>query len=157
MTSDLVSVLLQRVPVRLAVAAREHFEELSREFLHLANSDESIRADVPGRLLALSADLRARFGAFTSENERRIDQAAERGDETIDLTYAVPPAAGAAALELGQLLDEADRFCATGEYLLTLQTPPDQVAYRKWYIGQFVAQTNGHPPVAFDERQSEHR
>lgn len=146
---ELVDVRVVGLPVALAREAQEHFDELSREFLHLANSDEALRHDVPGRLLALSDDLRMRFSAFTNDNERLLDEATERGEETIDLIYQVPHEAGPAAAELADLLDEADRYCAAGTYLLTLTTPPGALAYRRWYILQFVDQVAGAEPVPF--------
>ncbi len=146
---ELVEVRLLGLPPALAREASEHFDELSREFLHLANADESVRRDVPGRLLALSNDLRARFSGFTDSNESRVDEAAERGEEAIDLIYRVPAQAGPTAEELGVLLEEADRYCEGGEYLLTMRTPPGPRVYRCWYIRQFVDQINGAPPVRF--------
>jgi hypothetical protein len=146
---DLVEVRILGLPLALANEAQEHFDELSREFLHLANADDAVRHDVPGRLLALSDDLRSRFSAFTTAQEGLLDEAIERGDDLLDLTYHVPAAAGPAAAELADLLDEADRYCAAGTYLLTLTTPPGALAYRRWYIGQFVDQIAGRPPVSF--------
>ena len=147
----LVEVKLLGLPVAIAGRAQEHFDELSREFLHLANADEDVRRDVPGRLLALSEDLRARFSAFADENTRLLDEAVARGDETIDLTYRVPAEVGPAARELGDLIDEADRYCQAGEYLLTLCTPPEALTYRQWYLAQFIDQLAGAAPVAYDD------
>lgn len=148
---ELTTVRLLGLPLALAVEAQEHFDELSREFLHLANADDEVRRDVPGRLVELSNHLRSRFSSFTSENQRRMDEAAARGDETIDLTYHVPKEAAPAALQLADLLDEADRYCSSGEYLLTLTTPPDALRYRRWYLAQFVDQIGGAPPVPFSD------
>lgn len=152
MTDDLVEVHILGMPVVLARDASEHFDELSREFLHLANSDEAVRDDVPGRLLALSDDLRARFSGFTAANEELIDAAMARGDSTVDLVYRVPRDVGSAAVLLGEMLDEADRYCSEGQYLLTLQTPQAVLEYRRWYIGQFVDQTAGLAPRRFQAR-----
>jgi hypothetical protein len=146
---ELVAVRILGLPIALAREGQEHFDELSREFLHLANSDEEVRRDVPGRLLALSDDLRSRFSSFTTENERLLDEAADRGEETVDLTYHVPAEAGPAAAALGDLLDEADRYCAAGTYLLTMTTPPGTLRYRRWYIRQFVDQIAGADPVPY--------
>jgi len=151
MSDDLVTVRILGLPVAVAMASQEHFDELSREFLHLANADEAVRNEVPGRLLALSDDLRARFSSFTESNEQLLDAAAARGDDRIDLTYQVPAEAAPYAAQLGELLDEADRYCAAGEYLLTLTTPPAQLQYRQWYLAQFIDQTAGRPPVSFDD------
>jgi hypothetical protein len=157
MTVDgLVEVRIIGVPLQLAREGQEHFDELSREFLHLANSDEAVRRDVPGRLLALSDDLRARFSAFTDTNESLMEEAHERGDASIDLTFHVPAEAGPAARDLATLMDEADEYCTKGTYLLTLQTPPGALRYRRWYIAQFVDQIAGRPPVPFQDWVAQH-
>ena len=145
----LVEVQLLGLPPHLAMAGQEHFDELSREFFHLSRADESVRRDVPGRLLELSQVLRRTFSAYVDDNQRLIEEAAERGDSTIDLTYRLPGAAGPAAEGLGQLLEEADRYCSAGEHLLTLRTPAEPRAYRRWYISQFVDQVAGAAPVPF--------
>ena len=148
---DLVTVRILGLPPLLARQSRAWFDELSREFLHLAHSDEAVRKDVPGRLLALSDELRARFSTFTDSNTELAEEAAERGEDAIDLVFHVPAVAGPAAAELASLLDEAERYCAAGEHLLTLAAPPEVLAYRQWYVGQFVEQINGAPPVPFAE------
>ena len=146
----LVEIRVVGLPLRLRAEAQEHFDELSREFLHLANADDEVRRDVPGRLLALSDELRTRFNGFTEVNDALMAEAERRGDATIDLTYHVPAEAGPAAQQLADLLDEADRYCESGEYLLTLRTPPGALRFRRWYIAQFVEQAAGKPPVPFD-------
>jgi hypothetical protein len=153
-TDGLVDVYLVGIPVAVSQQAGEHFEELSREFMHLAHADEAVRHDVPGRLLDLSDDLRRRFSGFTTANDAALEQAAAEGAATIDLHFRIPPEAGPAAAELAVLLDEADEYCAAGDYLLTLTTPPTALAYRRWYIGQFVDQLAGAAPVAFADWQA---
>jgi hypothetical protein len=60
--------------------------------------------------------------------------------------YRVPLAAGEACVELNAMLDEADEFCREGD-LLTLATPADQVAFRRWFLGEFVEQLGGGAPT----------
>jgi hypothetical protein len=154
MSDELVEIRILGLPVAVAVEAQEHFAELSREFLHLANADDAVRRDVPGRLLALSDQLRERFAGFTEANAQLIDDAAADRVETLDLTYRLPAEVGPAASELGELLDLADRYCESGEYLLTLRTPPAALAYRTWYLRQFVGQATGGPAESFADWQS---
>ena len=153
---ELVEVRIIGLPPLLARQARQHFDELSREFLHLANSDEDLRHDVPSRLLALSEDVRARFAGFGDANAELMEEAASRGEGSIDMTYRLPEAAGPAAAELDALLDEVDEYCEAGEYLLTLKTPPDALAYRKWFLRQFADQVAGAAPTSFAEWQASH-
>lgn len=149
MSDELVTIRVLGLPIPVAVEAQEHFAELSREFLHLANADEDVRRDVPGRLLALSDQLRERFAGFTEANAQLIDDAVAEGVESIDLTYELPAEVGSAAQQLGELLDLADRYCESGQYLLTLTTPPAALEYRNWYLQQFIGQAAGEPAESF--------
>jgi hypothetical protein len=44
------------------------------------------------------------------------------------------------------MLDEADAFCRGGD-LLMLATPDDQVAFRRWFLAEFVTQLGGGAPT----------
>lgn len=145
--SDLVEVHLLGLPVEIHRAASEHSDELQREFalLRVQQSDAET-SDVPARLLALIDDLGERFAGFTESTEADLEDAMDRGDESIDLVFRVPPAAKEAAEALGALLDEADDFCRTGG-LMTLATPASALAYRRWYLEEFTRQIDGLPPA----------
>jgi hypothetical protein len=49
------------------------------------------------------------------------------------------------------MLDEVDEFCRQGKHLLTLATPPELVAYRRWYLGEFIAQLAGRPATPWPD------
>ncbi|CAA9242473.1 MAG: hypothetical protein AVDCRST_MAG50-1852 [uncultured Acidimicrobiales bacterium] len=149
MTDEDVEVRLLGVPIALSGAAREHFDEMSREFVYIANSDESVRRGAPGRLLELVDELQGRFAALTASSRETLDQAAGRGQETADLTLRLPATIGQTVAQLGTLIDEVDRYCESGTHLLTLKTPPGPLAYRHWYRGQITAQLAGAAPVPF--------
>ena len=87
--------------------------------------------------------------ASTEANAQLIDDAMAEGVESIDLTYELPAEVGSAAQQLGELLDLADRYCESGQYLLTLTTPPAALEYRSWYLQQFVGQAAGEPAESF--------
>ncbi len=97
---------------------------------------------MPARLTALVDELRGRFSGFTLQPEAELADAAARGADTIDLEYHLPPEAIQAAADLGAMLDEADEFCRNGD-LLTLATPPEALAYRRWFLGEFARQAAG--------------
>ena len=130
------------MPLAVMQRSSEHSDELLREFALIREEGSD---HVPARLLALVEELRARFGSFSEGALQAMQDAVERGDETIDLHYEVPPAVGAAARQLGDLLEEADEFCRAGD-LLTLATHPEGVAFRRWYLGEFQRQIDGQPP-----------
>ena len=141
---ELVEVHLLGLDLGALGRANEHVDELLREFSFLLPStgDDS----VPRRLLDLVAELRRTYTPVTVETQALIDAAVARGDETVDLTIRVPPHARRACIHLGELLDEADSYCRSGD-LLTLETPSEAVALRRWYLGQIVAQIDGEPPT----------
>ena len=145
--TDTVEVRLVGFPLNVYARARDHHEELMREFALLAlrppGPDDPA---VPHRLLDLVDELTTRYAGFAENAEVRRDEALERGEASIDLDYRVPRGVREPAINLGRLLDEADEFCRRGA-LLTLATPPDAVLFRRWYLTEFVNQIDGNPPV----------
>ena len=122
------------------------------------------RADAGGRAdaadAATSDGLPVRFVELVSSAERPLRDvhrgaggAAHRGhrrrrpDRRPDLHRARVGRGRAGAL--GGILDEADEYCRQGRLLLTLATPAPLVAYRQWFLDQFVDQAAGAPPVAW--------
>ena len=138
------TVLLLEFPLPLYLRAQEHHADLVREFAYVAEPNDP--DDVPDRLMLISASLRERFGAFTSAPDAVRDAALARGETKVDLEFNVPEAVAAAADDLSQLLDEADNYCRRGD-LLTLATPPDLVAFRRWYLAEFGTQIAGGQPT----------
>ena len=150
------AVHLRQLPVPLAAKARQHFEGLQREFaLIAAGTDDSEREQhVPSRLLQLVDILTAQFAGINSEADQQLEDAIDREDHVIDdHVLVLPKEAAGASQALGDLIDEADEYCRQGEHLLTLETPPDCVAYRSWYLGQVIGQLNGAPAVPWPESE----
>jgi hypothetical protein len=144
---DIVEVRLLRFPLPLWARAREHHDELMREFALLALSSEPARHDVPTRLQALIDVLGRQYGAAVEVSNMERDRAWRRGEATCDLVYRVPRSARHACVQLCAMLDEADRFCRAGHELLTLAAPPDILAFRRWYLGEFTRQIDGYEPT----------
>ena len=140
--ATLVPVHILGLPLEVYRRSAEHTDELLREFALIREDDSD---HVPARLLALIGELNARFAGFTQAQTTALQEALARGDAEIDLHYEVPPEASEGAARLGRLLDEADEFCRAGD-LLTLATLPEGVAFRRWFLGEFVLQVDGHPP-----------
>lgn len=153
-SDGLVEIHLLDLPVPLAARARQHFEELTREFaLMQSRQREDPDHQVPRELLALVATLTERFAGAATDAERRLDDAIEQGvDVLADHVLVLPPAAGPASAALDTMIDRADDYCRGGDHLLTLATPPDCVAYRRWYLGEVVGQLSGRPPVPWSAR-----
>jgi hypothetical protein len=144
-TQELVEIKLIGVPLGLLTRAQERGDELGREFMHIADSDSTA---APARLMALSQQLRGRYAGYMEPVQATIDAAIARGDESVDVVFSVPSDVGAAASRLWALLDEADEYCRAGD-LLTLETPPEMVQLRHWYLSQFIDQASGAEPVSW--------
>ena len=66
----------------------------------------------------------------------------------------MPGAAAEASQALGDMLDQADAFCRDGSHLLTLAADADVVAFRWWYLRQFIDQIAGAAPVPWPAVQA---
>jgi hypothetical protein len=150
--TELLTVRLIGLPIALFLRAREHHDELIREFTLMAIRSNGTSADgveLPPRLRELVDILGRRFGASTSRADMERDAAIERGDATVDLTYQVPASLGDDLTMLTQLMDDADEFCRM-ETLLTLPRDPSMVAFGHWYNNEFLRQIDGLPPTPWN-------
>lgn len=149
MSEELREVRLLGFPIPLYRRSTEHHEELIREFQLLAIDPPTATPghEVPARLLDLIAALTSDYAGLSDAPNAERDAAAARGDATVDLVFHVPASVADACVRLDAMLDEADEFCRAGDRLLTLATPPDAAALRKWYLGEFRAQLAGRPPT----------
>jgi anti-sigma B factor antagonist len=141
-------VELLGIPVALHERTREHHDALQRELDVMAASAPS--DSVPARLVAMMAELSARYRSLNPHVLAELRAAADRGDEHLDLSVEVPDQAAAAVERLGHLLAEADEYCRSGA-LVTLVTPPDVATYRQWFLGEFSRQHTGAAPSRWIE------
>lgn len=149
--SALVTVHLLGVPLSIWETANEHADGLLREFALVAASARGGESHPPRQLLDLVDELERDYAALTSEQQSQLVAAANEGLGTVDLEYRVPATFRSACVRLGEALDAADRYCQEGEFLLSLVTPPDALTFRRWYLGEFVRQIEGHPPCRWSD------
>ncbi len=154
--ADLVEVRLLALDLADLHHAEAHHDELFREFALIAASVPSPDHELPGQLLALIADLTSQFAGFTSGPQAELATAAERGDQQVDVAYQVPRHIDEAVTRFAELLTAADDYCRHGD-LLTLAPPPEAVAFRNWYLGEFVAQARGSNPTPWPEYRARAR
>ncbi|MGQ0617871.1 MAG: STAS domain-containing protein [Acidimicrobiia bacterium] len=149
MSEDVIDVRIVGIPVALHRDVQEHAQALFREFqLILAREPD---AAVPARLLGLIDELTARYGNDNEAQSQAVADAAEAGVDSIDLVYSVPVAVAEAVEQLSALMDEADQYCRNGE-LLTLVSAPLDLAYRRWFLDEFVGQIrHGRVPQAWSD------
>ena len=139
------------MPIAFFLRAREHHDELVRELTLIAMRENTPEhgPQLPPRLDELVEILGRRFGATTSRADAERDAAADRGDATIDLTYQVPASIAADLVALGELMDDADEFCRSGQ-LLTLPREPSIARFAHWYNSEFLRQLQGLDPTPWD-------
>lgn len=148
---ELVEVRLLGLPLGLQERASEYIDGLRREFQLLVEQGQAEPASVPARLVDLAAELDRRFQAFTAATRIELEEARRRGAEDVDLIMRVPPELGPAVVKFARLMSEADAYCAAGEYLLTLSTPPDVRAFTQWALHEMAGQVEGRPPISWPE------
>jgi anti-sigma regulatory factor (Ser/Thr protein kinase) len=146
---ELVTVRIVGMPLDVLRAAQEQYDALFREFRLILERDPDESRHLPGRLIAVIDEVGHRFAGFTREQDDALQAALARGDDSIDLEYALPAEVGAASTHYDELLDEADEYCRGGTELLTLAPPPIAVAFRKWFLGEFARQAQGASPCAW--------
>lgn len=143
MAEPLVTVRLLGVPLDLRERSRVHVATLRRELALVEAGEE---ASAGSRLAELTDELQDRFGPFVAAPTAEADAARAAGRETVDLVLEVPVEAADAAERTARLLDEVDELCQRGE-LVTLVTPPDLVAFRRWVAEEVVEQIrHARPP-----------
>jgi hypothetical protein len=136
-------VRLLNVVVRDFEITSQYHDELMRE-LQLLQAGPS--AD--GRLAELGRILVAEFSGFSPAIRNAVDDAAERGDTNVDISVRVPADLHFWLIKFRDHFREIDAFCEAG-MLLTLGSPLVAVAFREWFLGQFIAQLEGEEPTPY--------
>ena len=145
-----VRIRLLSLPVDVCRRATQHSDELQREFALILERDPSEGNEPPGRLLAIINELNGQFGSFGGAARARMEEAVDQHLDRIDLDYDVPSAIGPVVARLADLFDEADAYCRRGD-LLTLATPPEATAFRRWFLAQFTVQAGGAEAESWDD------
>ena len=148
-------VRVLQFPLDVYRRATEVFEGQRREFVLVAMRTPEA-PDVPDRLLQLVAALSEEYEGLNPEADEMRDQAILRGDTVVDeLVYRMPPAVVDACVALNRMMDEADEFCREGDVLLSMASPPEAVAFRRWYLGEITGQLAGEQPVPWPQADME--
>lgn len=148
--AEVVEVRLLELPVPLWARAQEHTDELMREFALVAADARAHPDDtsVPAQLLRLVERLNRDYAGTSDPQRERLFAASDAGEQVLpELVFAVPAGAADAAAELDRMLDLADDYCRAGSHLLTLASPDELVAFRRWYLQEFRRQIAGDPPT----------
>jgi GAF domain-containing protein/anti-sigma regulatory factor (Ser/Thr protein kinase) len=152
-------VALGDVPTDLLLAAKAHVDNLVREFtLAAAGAESGATAVVPVHLAALIESVLHGFADARNAIKRQALAAADIGAPRTHLSLTMPISAAAAGDAYLSALDEADGY-ARAARLLTLETPPQHRAFRRWYVQSLIVQLRaiaaGEPPStpeSFEQR-----
>lgn len=140
---EMAEVELLGLPVQSWLRASAHQEALLREF-DIIRAGQS-RESVPNRLNALVDEIVLQFGDIGASWRRRIEEAGERGEESLDLSIRLPVGSAIAARRLAEMMREVDEYCLSGD-ILTLATPPDIADFRTWLLEEIAGQIAGRRP-----------
>nr|WP_301539748.1 ATP-binding protein [Nocardioides sp. zg-DK7169] len=144
---DPVEVEIRGVPLADFQTFERHFRELGREVRLLALAHQS---DYP-----LAQDLSDLFGALERQLREgvgleHLEEATVTGTELADVQLVTSRASTRTMARFIEKLDLADEFCRQ-QRLLSLARSPEQRAFQRWYLGEFVRQGNGEAPMAWQE------
>jgi anti-sigma regulatory factor (Ser/Thr protein kinase) len=151
---DAVEVRVLALPLDVYLEAEQHNDALIRELTLIVQSAESSgRAAVSRRLLELANAVRAAFSQASDGLRAQVEDAARRGQRTVDITMSVPRRGWEGLMRLADWLDEIDGHCEEGE-LLTLASSPGVRYFRSWFARQVADQMRGLPPSPWEETTS---
>ena len=150
---DAVEVSILGVPLALYTGFQHHFRELRREvrLLSLAHAE-----DYP-----LAASLSSLFGTLErqlldglghGQLSGAIGNTGDGERETADLHVRMPRSAVETVRRFLDMLDLIDEFCRQ-ERLLVLARSPEQVAFQRWFLGQYLTQAAGGRPTRWSVAQ----
>lgn len=144
-------VVLRGYPVRLGKRQMQHYDELLRELSLVMISRQSRPEELhaPQRLFDLIDVMLTQFGAAVESGAQQREAAYARGDTTTTLEYQVVPESRDVVAAFLEIMTEVDDFCRSGE-LLTLATPEDLLALRRWSVTEFIRQLDGEAPTPWE-------
>ena len=137
--------LLRNVPVVAYVAFQNHFRELRREVRLLTLAHEStypLAADLSVLFDTLGRPLTLGIGSA------QVAAALTAGRSSTDLEVTMSRTAARGLSRFIELLDLTDAFCRE-ERMLSLARSPEQRRFQNWFLGEFVRQSDGAPPLAY--------
>jgi GAF domain-containing protein/anti-sigma regulatory factor (Ser/Thr protein kinase) len=128
------------VPTDLLLGAKSHVDSVVRELVLVSGGAASGQtAAVPADLARLIDTVTTRFAQARESIKRQALAAAAQGRDRTSLTLRLPFEAAEAGQEYLTALDEVDAY-ARAARLLTLETPPQHRAFRRWYVRSLVEQ-----------------
>jgi hypothetical protein len=141
--ATVTDVLLLDLPVPLWEAARVAGERLVAALAPYAASHPRGPA---ARLVKAAGRMNGTFAEVAAPSELELRAAAARRLKQLDVAYGVPSGARDDVAELAAAYDAAERYCRDHD-LAELVAPPEVAAFRRWFLGEIVAQLDGGFPT----------
>ena len=150
------TVQLGPVPTRFLLDAKVHIDNVVRELMLMREGAAVRGVALAPELAALVETVTVEFAEVRNEIKRQAAAAAARGERDTDLELQLRPGAAEAGERYLEALDVADSYARAAD-LLTLASPPEHRAFRRWYVRNIVKQLDalgrGRPvaePTSFD-------
>jgi PAS domain-containing protein len=131
-------IVLGEVPTDLLLRAKTHVDNVIREF-KLTAVDAEASGDLSTHLSELIDTVVHRFVEAREGIKRQAVAAHEAGLARTRIELHLGPEAADAGEAYLAALDEVDAYCRAMR-LLTLETPPEQRVFRRWYVEELVRQ-----------------
>lgn len=141
--TDPVLVRVLGLPTQAYVDFRHHYGDIRRELSLLALASEES--------YPIARHLSELFTLFEHEfklgsGAAAITAAIASDDPTVDVDVLVDRSSIATIAQMIDVLELADAFCRA-ERLLSVASSSAQRDFTRWYLGEFVSQGRGRPPV----------
>jgi hypothetical protein len=150
---DPVAVVIRDVPLGQYVAFQRHFRELRREVRLLAlahERDYPLAKDLSDLFASLERQLREGIGID------QLEAAVAAGESETQVELVTARESTRTMERFIEMLDLADDFCRQ-ERLLSLARSDEQRRFQQWYLGEFVRQGRGEPPLAWRDASASDR
>lgn len=144
--ADTHEVLLQAMPSRLWLSARQHHDALLRELVLYLAEHPGIEADMATADRARGTISNALVAALAEASTPELASPTPLAPPQLDLAVSVPVEAGSWFHALQEVLDLAEALSVDGQ-LFVRPGLPEIVAVRDWACEQVIAQLAGSPPA----------
>jgi serine phosphatase RsbU (regulator of sigma subunit) len=133
-------VELGEVPTEFLLASKAHVDNLVREFTLIATgAAEGISAPPSAHLASLLEIITERFAEARLSIKRQALRAFHEGRPRAGLVLELTVEQAEAGEEYLGALDQLDDYCRALR-LFTLETEPEHRVFRRWYVGEIIAQ-----------------
>jgi anti-sigma regulatory factor (Ser/Thr protein kinase) len=145
-----VPITLLHAPVQAMIRTGACYDAMYRELRRSAGGDGSTAREPPIRLLRLLKEISTQFRGFGRVAEDVWERAVDDGLRHVDITFRLPPEAGAIVERYGRLLDDAEEYCHRWWPRVVPSAEADAV--RRWAFGEIASQCRGGRPRPWSEQ-----